>query len=549
MDKLRTRTRTSFTSSKWIATVASLWIQCSCGVDTFSIYSSVLKSSQGYDQLTLDTVAVFKDTGGNAGVLAGLLYSAVTHNNNNWGGFGGPWVVHLAGAIQNFFGFFMMWAAVVGLIKRPPVVVMGLFIFLSTHASAFFTTANVVTGVQNFPQSGGTIVGVMKGFLGISGAIMVQVYGIFCEGKPSTFILMLALLPTFVTIVLMFFVRIYEANTVDDVKQLNGFPIVALIIAGYLMITLVLENIFSLSLWAHIIMFIFLLLLLASPLGIAIKAHMEDSKRLSQMFSSESNHSKENPAKDTLAYHELPDGEGQVNDALDEKNLPYEESMNLLQALRTINFFLLFLAMVCGMGSGLAVINNFGQIGRSLNYTAVEVDNLVSLWSIWNFVGRIGVGYLSDYLLHTRGWTRPLMMSISLAAMTTGHIVFASSLPGMLYIGSILVGICYGSLWSLMPTITSEIFGVRHMGTIFNAIGVACPVGSYIFSVRVIGYIYDMQATGEDHSCFGTHCFMLSFLIMAFLALLGCLAAIALFFRTRRFYQLVVIRRLKHSLR
>ena len=185
---------------------------------------------------------------------------------------------------------------------------------------------------------------------------MVQAYSIFCKGKPSTFILMLALLPTFVSIVLMSFVRIYEANTVDDVKRLNGFPIVALIIAGYLMIILILENIFSLSLWAHIITFIFMLLLLASPLGIAIKAQREDSMRFSQMFSSESNHSKENPAKDTLAYHELPDGEGQVNAALDDKILPYEESMNLLQALRTINFFLLFLAMVCGMGSVLEYI-------------------------------------------------------------------------------------------------------------------------------------------------------------------------------------------------
>ena len=379
---------------------------------------------------------------------------------------------------------------------------------------------------------------------------MVQAYGIFCKGKPSALILMLALLPTFVSIVLMSFVRIYEANTVDDVKRLNGFPIVALIIAGYLMIILILENIFSLPSWAHIITFIFMLLLLASPLGIAIKAQREDSMRFSQMFSSESNHSKENQAKDSLEYHELPDGEGQVHDALDDKILPYEDQgMNLLQALRTINFWLLFIAMVCGMGSGVAVVNNLSQIGKSLNYTAVEVNNLVTLWSICSFVGRIGVGYLSDYLLHTRGWTRPLLMAISLAAMTTSHIVFASNLPGILYIVSILVSLCYGSLWSLMPTITSEIFGVRHLGTIFNAIGLACPVGSYIFSVRVIGYIYDTHAAGEDHSCFGTHCFLLSFLIMAFLALLGCLAAIALFFRTRQFYQLVVIRRFKHYLR
>ncbi len=143
----------------------------------------------------------------------------------------------------------------------------------------------------------------------------------------------------------------------------------------------------------------------------------------------------------------------------------------------------------------------------------------------------------------------PLLMAITLATMAVGHIVIASGFPGILYMGSILVAICYGSQWSLMPTITSEIFGVRHMGTIFNTIGLASPVGSYIFSVRVIGYIYDKEAGGEGYSCFGTHCFMLSFLIMASLALFGSLAAIALFFRTRRFYQLVVFRRLKYSLR
>lgn len=116
----------------------------------------------------------------------------------------------------------------------------------------------------------------------------------------------------------------------------------------------------------------------------------------------------------------------------------------------------------------------------------------------------------------------------------------------MLYVGSILMGICDGSQWSLMPTITSDIFGVRHMGTIFNTIAIACPLGSYIFSVRVFGYIYDKEAGGEDHSCFGTRCFMLSFVIMASLAFLGFLFAIALFQRTKRFYMLS---RLKHSLK
>ncbi|XP_040988077.1 protein NUCLEAR FUSION DEFECTIVE 4-like [Juglans microcarpa x Juglans regia] len=553
-------------SSKWIATVASIWIQCSVDAYTFSIYSSVLKSSQGYDQSMLDMVSVYKDIGGNAGVLSGVLFSAVAVGNSNRSGtvrsrsFAGPWVVHLAGAIQNFLGYLLMWASVVEVIHRPPVPLMCFFVFLSAHAQTFFSTTNMVCGVKNFAECGGTIVGIMKGFLGISGAIVIQGYETFCKNKSSTFLLMLALLPTFVSLALMFLVRIYEdADTTDDRKQLNGFSAVALIVAGYLMIIISLENIFTLPSWAHIFTFILLLLLLASPLGISIKAQREEDYnkiRSLKKVSVESNplmkSSKSSAAKDPLAYQELPGGEGdQVNHATldDIINLPEEEGMNLLQAMSTLNFWLLFAAMVCGMGTAQAVANNLSQIGESFNYTRVEISNLVSLWGIWNFVGRIGAGNLSDYLLHTRGCGRPFLMGITLASMAAGHAVIASGFPGILYVGSILVGICYGSQWALMPTIAFEMFGVRHVGTIFNAIGIANPVGSYIFSVRIIGYIYDMEAGGEDNFCFGTHCFMLSFLIMSFVAFLGFLVAIALFFRTKQIYQLLVLRRLNHSLR
>ncbi|VVA17024.1 PREDICTED: NUCLEAR FUSION DEFECTIVE [Prunus dulcis] len=54
--------------SKWVSTVASIWIQCTSGsLYIFSIYSQNLKATQGYDQSTLDTVSVFKDFGANCG--------------------------------------------------------------------------------------------------------------------------------------------------------------------------------------------------------------------------------------------------------------------------------------------------------------------------------------------------------------------------------------------------------------------------------------------------------------------------------------------------
>ena len=49
---------------------------------------------------------------------------------------------------------------------------------------------------------------------------------IFFKDKPSTFILMFSLLPTFASLLLMSFVRIYKARIVDDEKHLSAFPAV-----------------------------------------------------------------------------------------------------------------------------------------------------------------------------------------------------------------------------------------------------------------------------------------------------------------------------------
>lgn len=140
-------------TTKWTATVASIWIQCTSGSSyCFGIYSSLLKSSQGYDQSTLDSVAFFKDVGANVGILSGLLYSASS----------APWIVHATGAVQCFIGYFLMWLSITGAVSRPPFPLMCLYMFLAAHAQTFFNTANVVTAVENFPDNRGTVVGITK---------------------------------------------------------------------------------------------------------------------------------------------------------------------------------------------------------------------------------------------------------------------------------------------------------------------------------------------------------------------------------------------------
>ncbi|KAL9434340.1 hypothetical protein AB3S75_029056 [Citrus x aurantiifolia] len=100
---------------------------------------------------------------------------------------GGP----LDGAILFFCGYFLIWASVVGMIQRPvPVPLMCLFIFMAAQGQGqnFFNTTDVVTRLINFGDYGGTIVGIFKGYIGLSGEVLiqVQVYETICMGNPST---------------------------------------------------------------------------------------------------------------------------------------------------------------------------------------------------------------------------------------------------------------------------------------------------------------------------------------------------------------------------
>ena len=59
------------------------------------------------------------------------------------------------------------------------------------------------------------------------------------------------------------------------------------------------------------------------------------------------------------------------------------------------DFWLLFFTFFCGVGTGVTVINNLGQIGEAQGYYSVNI--FVSLISIANFLGRVGGGCLSEH--------------------------------------------------------------------------------------------------------------------------------------------------------
>ncbi|MFS7962985.1 hypothetical protein Hanom_Chr08g00732891 [Helianthus anomalus] len=55
-----------------------------------------------------------------------------------------------------------MWLSVTGVIARPPMPVMCVFMLLTAHGVTFLNNASVVTVVVNFTNHSGTIVSIVK---------------------------------------------------------------------------------------------------------------------------------------------------------------------------------------------------------------------------------------------------------------------------------------------------------------------------------------------------------------------------------------------------
>ncbi|MCD7461758.1 hypothetical protein HAX54_047043 [Datura stramonium] len=123
--------------------------------------------------------------------------------------------------------------------------------------------------------------------------------------------------------------------------------------------------------------------------------------------------------------------------------------------------------------------------------------------------------------------------------MAVGYILMAMAVPGSLYIGSIVVGICYGVRLAVTVPTASELFGLKYYGLIYNILILNLPVGSFLFSGLLAGLLYDAQATktaSGGNTCIGAHCYRLVFIVMAMACIVGFGLDVLLSIRTRSLY-------------
>ncbi|XP_059428621.1 uncharacterized protein LOC132162404 [Corylus avellana] len=527
---------------RWFMVFASLLIMSVSGSTyIFGLYSNDIKISLGYDQTTLNLLSFFKDMGGNLGIFSGLINEITP-----------PWVVLLIGAIMNLFGYLMIWLSVTGRIAEPRVWQMCMYIFIGANSQTFANTGALVTCVKNFPESRGSVIGLLKGFVGLSGAIMTQLYHALYGNNSTALILLIAWVPAAVSFVFLRMVRIMK--TVRQSNELNvfyKFLYISLGLAGFLMVLIIIQNRLQFSRIAYIggacvvLVFVFL------PVAIVIREELkllkskEDALKLNDVkVGTENSSVLASPAEASSSKRKADSCMSNIFNPPDRG-----EDYTIFQALFSIDMFILFVAITFGLGGTLTAIDNLGQIGKSQGYSTDSITTFVSLVSIWGYLGRALSGFASEIFLVKYKFPRPLMLTLVLLFSSVGHILIAFAVPNSLYFASVIIGFCFGAQWLLVFAIISEIFGLKYYSTLYNLGSVASPVGSYILNVRVAGRLYDKEAAkqiralgvtrkaGQALTCTGSHCYRMAFIIITAATFFGFLASIVLVLRTRTFYK------------
>lgn len=161
------------------------------------------------------------------------------------------------------------------------------------------------------------------------------------------------------------------------------------------------------------------------------------------------------------------------------------------QMIRTNLFYKIWLMYFITASAGLMIIGHIATIAQ----TQAHWENgfyLVILFAIFNTIGRIIAGFLSDKFGRLK-----ILMAVFIFQAVNLLLFVSYTTPTLLALGTVVTGISYGAAFALFPLATADRYGMKNLGgnygLVFTAWGCAGLLGPIVaaWAVDMTGtYVY-----------------------------------------------------------
>jgi MFS transporter, OFA family, oxalate/formate antiporter len=164
----------------------------------------------------------------------------------------------------------------------------------------------------------------------------------------------------------------------------------------------------------------------------------------------------------------------------------------LSEALKTWQWWALWLILLLNTSAGIAVISQEGPIFQELTkVSAVVAGGMVGIASLGNGVGRVFWAWLSDLI--TRRVTFAVMFILQVFLF---WFLPSIALPALMTTVTFIVLMCYGGGFGTMPAFTADYFGPKNVGPIYGLMLTAWSFASVFGPL----YIARMRETAGNYA-------------------------------------------------
>jgi MFS family permease len=213
----------------------------------------------------------------------------------------------------------------------------------------------------------------------------------------------------------------------------------------------------------------------------------------------------------------LPDGAAVAGFANVKPQAADSPSVGILQALRSLSFWLVLGGSTLVIGAIGAVIQHFILFLKDASYTPSEASRLFTMLLVSSLAGRVLVGHVAD-----RFRKSSIMALFYLLIGASVFLLAWPHSPAVVWTFSIVFGFSMGADYMLIPLVTAECFGTASLAKLLALIIMGYSLGQW-GAPWVAGRIFDAR-----------HSYDLAWKIMAIAGLLGAAAIYAVSVLSRR---------------